>query len=153
MTPRHMPDHSAEATTAVRQPTRVGLCGPRARSNIGRRISRFTSLVAILASLALAVVLILAASAVQGCANFGLHPAATLKLKRQSTTPKDASVTIDETYIGPLAYVAASGVRLRAGEHRISVEKEGYFPFDEIVEIVGDEETIHLNVELIPIPD
>ena len=37
------------------------------------------------------------------------------------TAPRDASVSIDEEYIGPLGIVAARGVRLPVGEHRITV--------------------------------
>jgi hypothetical protein len=72
-------------------------------------------------------------------------------MKRTATTPADASVTIDEEYIGPLGYVAARGVRLPVGQHRISVEKEGYFPWDQLVE--ADRQPIHLDVTLEPIPD
>ena len=66
-------------------------------------------------------------------------------------TPRDASVIIDEQYIGPLGYVAAHGVRLPVGEHRISVEKNGYFPFDELVR--ADRDDISLRVKLEPVPD
>jgi hypothetical protein len=37
------------------------------------------------------------------------------------------------------------------GQHRITVEKEGYFPWDKLVE--ADRQPIHLEVELVPIPD
>jgi hypothetical protein len=70
---------------------------------------------------------------------------------RKAKTPKDATVIIDEEYIGPLAYVAARGVRLPVGTHRITVEKEGYFPYDTIV--VADRQPIRLEVALTPVPD
>jgi hypothetical protein len=77
--------------------------------------------------------------------------AVTLKLQRSPETPKNASVSIDETYIGPLGYVGAAGVRLPVGTHRITVEKDGYFPFDELV--TADRDEIRLVVKLERIPD
>ncbi|HZF53738.1 MAG TPA: PEGA domain-containing protein [Polyangiaceae bacterium] len=64
---------------------------------------------------------------------------------------RDASVTIDDQYVGALAYVAARGVALPPGKHRITVEKTGYFPWDRVVE-AGDA-PIHLDVVLTKIPD
>jgi hypothetical protein len=77
--------------------------------------------------------------------------AVSMKVKMAPQTPADASVIIDEQFVGVLGYVAARGVRLPAGQHRISIEREGYFPWDKIV--VSDRKPIHLDVELIPIPD
>ena len=75
----------------------------------------------------------------------------SLKVHRHSKTPTDAAVTIDEEYLGPLGYVAAHGVRLPLGEHHITVEREGYFPYD--ATLVASKETIRVDVKLIPIPD
>jgi hypothetical protein len=79
------------------------------------------------------------------------RPAVSLSIERSSKSPRDAVVTIDEEYIGPLGYVAARGVRLPAGKHRISIEKPGYFPWDRLVE--AGTAPIKLDVELEPIPD
>lgn len=65
--------------------------------------------------------------------------------------PADARVFIDERYIGPLHWVAAHGVRLPEGAHRISVERKGYFPWDRLVE--ADRAPIRLHVKLEPVPD
>ncbi len=89
--------------------------------------------------------------AVCGCGPSVGRPAVSLSLTRNPKTPQDASVTIDEEYIGPLYYVAARGVRLPLGQHRITVEKEGYFPWDRLVE--ADREPISLDVRLVRIPD
>jgi hypothetical protein len=75
----------------------------------------------------------------------------SLKLQKSAQSPRDASVYIDEEYIGPLGYVSVRGVRLPVGEHRITVVKEGYFPWDRLVE--ADRQTISLAVELVPVPD
>jgi len=81
----------------------------------------------------------------------GLRAAVDLNFRRSKATPRDASVIIDEEYIGPLSYVAAHGIRLPVGEHRISVTKPGFFPWDQIV--VADRYPIFLDVKLDPVPD
>ena len=79
-------------------------------------------------------------------------PMASQKVSlRMKGNVRDASVTIDDQYVGALAYVAARGVALPPGKHRITVEKTGYFPWDRIVE--ADEAPIHLDVVLTKIPD
>jgi hypothetical protein len=80
------------------------------------------------------------------------HAAFSLKMAYQKKTPADASVVIDEQYVGPLGYVAAHGVRLRTGEHRVSITKAGYFPYDRLV-VKNDSEPVKLDVALEPIPD
>ena len=93
--------------------------------------------------LALAIVWLAAACGPSG--SFSLKVASTKR------TPPDASVTIDEEFVGLLGYVKARGVRLPEGPHRITVERDGYFPWDRIV--VSDRKPIHLEVDLIPLPD
>ena len=107
----------------------------------------FTPSLAIAAALALLSVIAL--SALTGCDN--VRAAVTLKLVKAKEVPRDASVSIDEEYIGPLGIVAARGVRLPVGEHRITVEKDGYFPWDRLV--VADREPIQLDVVLVRVPD
>ena len=77
--------------------------------------------------------------------------AVSLSFKRTQSTPWDAGVWIDEEFIGPLSYVAAHGVRLPEGKHRITVQKEGYFPWDRLV--VATTQPIALDVTLEPVPD
>jgi hypothetical protein len=98
----------------------------------------------------LAFVAAIALALVSGCGP-AVTPAVTLRVERAPSTPKDASVTIDEQYIGPLNVVAARGVRLPLGDHRISVEKNGYFPYDTLV--TSDRDDITLKVQLEPVPD
>jgi hypothetical protein len=81
-----------------------------------------------------------------------VHRAAVrLSVARAADTPRDASVYIDEQFVGFLGVVAARGVRLPEGEHRISVEKVGYFPWDQLV--VSDRSPVTLTVSLRKIPD
>lgn len=77
--------------------------------------------------------------------------AVSLRVTRAQSTPRDASVYIDEEFVGFLGVVQARGVRLPEGEHRITVERDGYFPWDRLV--ISDRSAIALHVELVPIPD
>jgi hypothetical protein len=100
-------------------------------------------------SLVLCIILGVAGALPSGCQ---VHRAAVrLSMERLESTPRDASVYIDEQFVGFLGVVAARGVRLPEGEHRISVEKVGFFPWDALV--VSDRQPIHLKVELRRIPD
>src|SRR5262249_10420819 len=74
----------------------------------------------------------------------------TVSLRIKGDVP-DASVTIDDQYIGALGYVSAHGVALPSGKHRITVEKAGYFPWDRLVE--ATDSPIRLDVALVRIPD
>jgi hypothetical protein len=84
-----------------------------------------------------------------GCTN--LRPAVSLRVAVAAQTPRDASVFIDEEFVGLLGHVAASGVRLPKGEHRLTVEREGYYPVDVILTSVR--EPIAFQVQMTPIPD
>ena len=87
------------------------------------------------------------------CPGCGPQPraAVSMSMAYAKGTPGDASVSIDEQYIGPLGYVAAHGVRLPEGEHRISITKAGYFAWDRLV--TAGRDPIKLEVTLEPIPD
>jgi hypothetical protein len=78
------------------------------------------------------------------------NSAQTVSLRVQGNVP-DAQVTIDDIPIGALNYVAAHGVALPPGKHRVTVERSGYFPWDAVLE--AQDEPIHLDVKLVPIPD
>ncbi len=74
-----------------------------------------------------------------------------MKLQRARNTPRDANVVVDEEYVGPLYLVATQGLRLTVGKHRVTVTRDGYFPWDRLVE--ADRTPIELAVELVPIPE
>ena len=76
----------------------------------------------------------------------------TVSLRMRGNVP-DASVTIDDRYLGALAYVQRQGVALPPGTHRVTVEKAGYFPWDKLVEAKSGSAPILLQVELIKVPD
>src|SRR5712671_5274216 len=75
-------------------------------------------------------------------------PTTSLRVKG---APIDASVTIDDQYIGFFGYVAKHGVAMPPGKHRITVEKTGFFPWDRVVEAADTPVT--LDVVLTKIPD
>jgi hypothetical protein len=91
---------------------------------------------------------ILALSSLGACA---AQPRTT-SLRVAGAAP-DASVTIDDRYLGTFAYVAQKGVALPPGKHRITVEKAGFFPWDRLVEAHDGDPPVHLDVTLTPIPD
>ena len=117
-------------------------------SRLAALVRRLTPYVALTAAAALALLFILSLTS---CEPGVGRPAVSLSLAREAQSPRDAAVLIDEEYIGPLGYVAARGVRLPIGKHRITVEKPGYFPWDRLVE--ADRDAIHLEIQLEPIPD
>lgn len=81
----------------------------------------------------------------------GVRSAVDFTVEVAEGTPGSALVYIDEHYIGTLGAVQARGLRLPEGEHRISVEKTGYFPYDTVV--VSDLKPIHLKVRLLRLPE
>lgn len=117
-------------------------------SRIERFTERVTPWLSLLGAIGFVVAMVLAL-----CSGCGPQPVAavSMSMSYEKKTPPDASVSIDERYIGPLGYVAAHGVRLPEGEHRISVTKSGFFPWDRLV--VADTQPIKLDVKLEPIPD
>src|SRR6187399_1945450 len=117
-------------------------------SKTERITERITPWLSLLGAIGFLCAIILAAC--PGCGP-PLYAAVSLKVAYAKSTPPDASVVIDEQYVGPLGYVAAHGVRLRLGEHRVSVTKAGYFPYDRLIE-AGDSD-LKLDVVLEPIPD
>ncbi len=146
--PRHHAASRAFANESQHQPASRAFANESQRST--SRTTRSTSPASRFGWAAL-FCLFVGSVALPGCHTWGLRPAVTLTMARDPQTPKSALVYIDEQYIGTLAYIGARGIRLPEGEHRITVEKAGYFPFDALV--VSNREPIHLDVKLIRIPD
>jgi hypothetical protein len=70
---------------------------------------------------------------------------------RMAGGPPEATVTIDDVIVGRLDVVHARGVALSPGKHRISVEAEGYLPWDRIVE--ATDAPVRLDITLAKVPD
>ena len=101
-----------------------------------------------LAAALLALLALLAPAASVGCAPDYLPPRSSVRLKG---APPDATVTIDDQPIAPLGVLIKRGLSLPPGRHRVTVEREGYFPWDRAVESNGD--LILLEVQLVKIPE
>ena len=72
---------------------------------------------------------------------------------RMVGAPPNATVTVDDIFVGSLAIVGARGVALPVGLHRISVESPGYFPWDRTVEAKEGAGPVKLDVKLVAVPD
>jgi ABC-type amino acid transport substrate-binding protein len=99
-----------------------------------------------------ALVALLVTTGVTACGNVivGSPSAQTVPLRIRGTPP-DATVTIDDQRVGSLSLVAARGIRVLPGRHRITVEGAGYLPFDVAVE--AKDEVVPVDVKLVPVPD
>jgi hypothetical protein len=72
---------------------------------------------------------------------------------RMVGSPPNASVTIDDRFVGTLDVVVARGVALPPGRHQVTVEAPGFFPFDTLVEAKEGAAPIRLEARLVPVPD
>ena len=72
---------------------------------------------------------------------------------RMSGGPPNASVTVDDIFVGSLELVTKRGVALPAGVHHISVEAPGHLPWDKTVEAKEGSGPLRLDVKLVPVPD
>ena len=72
---------------------------------------------------------------------------------RMTGAPSNASVTIDDQFVGTLDVVAARGVALPVGVHHVTVEAAGYLPWDKAIEAKDGEARLVLDVKLVPVPD
>ena len=72
---------------------------------------------------------------------------------RMSGGPPDARVTVDDELVGTLDVVAVRGVALPIGRHTISVEHDGYFPCDKLVEVKEGDPPVRVECKLTAVPD
>jgi len=70
-----------------------------------------------------------------------------------AVTPPNASVTIDDQFVGTLEVVAKHGVALPPGVHHITIEAPGYLPWDKAIEAKEGGAPIRLEVKLVAVPD
>jgi hypothetical protein len=95
---------------------------------------------------ALLVVLLIACSPAK-------PPTTSLRLQPVIEAPKSAKVTIDDQPLGSLAYVVKHGVALPPGRHRLTIEADGYLPYDAEIEAGDNGGLIKLDVKLVKRPD
>lgn len=88
--------------------------------------------------------------ALGGCATSSAPKTVSLRLTGELA---DATVTIDDQYLGSFAHVKHRGVALPPGRHRISVEQPGHFPWDQEVDVHEGDPPVRFLVQLKPIPE
>ena len=67
--------------------------------------------------------------------------------------PPNASVTVDDMFVGSLDVVSRRGVALPPGTHRVSVEAPGHLPWDRVIEAKEGQGPVQFDVKLVAIPD
>ena len=76
-------------------------------------------------------------------------PRGTLRFRGE---PRDASLSIDETRLGPIYMFEKKGVLLLPGEHRVVIRAPLHFPEYHLVTVQANTTQI-VEVKLRPIPD
>ena len=92
------------------------------------------------------------ALALLGC-GASTPPTTSLRLNPAKTSPVWAKVTIDDLPLGSLRYVTQHGVALPPGKHRVTIEADGFLPWDQEVDAGPDGGLIKLDVDLVKVPD
>jgi hypothetical protein len=105
------------------------------------------SVVTSVRSLALATAVALAACAPSK------PPTTSLRLAPATESPRDARVVIDDQELGPLWYVTEHGVAMPPGKHRLTIEADGYLPYDREIDAGPGGGLIKLDVKLVKRPD
>jgi hypothetical protein len=80
-------------------------------------------------------------------------PTTSLRLAMLEDAPKNAKVTVDDQPIGSLAFVSKRGVALPPGKHRMTIEADGYLPWDAEIDAGEKGGLIKLDVKLVKKPD
>lgn len=87
-----------------------------------------------------------------GCAP-AKPPTTSLRLAPAEGAPKHARVIVDDQTLGSLEFVVKRGVALPPGKHRITIEADGYLPWDQEIDAGEKGGLINLDVKLIKRPD
>ncbi len=74
-----------------------------------------------------------------------------LVIKVDGQVPERSQVAIDDQAMGPLDFVAARGVSLPVGAHRMTVTAPGYLPFDRGFDLAS--KRVVVTVALRQVPD
>ena len=80
-------------------------------------------------------------------------PTTSLRFAPAAESPKSARVIIDDQPLGNLDYVVKRGVALPPGKHRITIEADGYLPWDTEVDAGPSGGLVKLDVKLVKKPD
>jgi hypothetical protein len=80
-------------------------------------------------------------------------PTTSLRFTPAPEAPKFARVVVDDQPLGSLDFVTKRGVALPPGKHRITIEADGYLPWDQEVDAGDSGGLIKLDVKLVKRPD
>lgn len=90
---------------------------------------------------------------VGGCVRQSTPPTTSLRLAPAAGAPVMARVTIDDLPLGSLRYITEHGVALPPGKHRVTIEAEGYLPWDAEVDAGPDGGLVRVPVTLVKVPE
>jgi hypothetical protein len=80
-------------------------------------------------------------------------PTTSLRLLPAADAPGRARVTIDDQPLGSLDFIVKRGAALPPGKHRLTIEADGYLPFDQEIDAGDKGGMIKLDIKLIKRPD
>ena len=80
-------------------------------------------------------------------------PTTSLRLQPAADAPAKARVIVDDQPIGSLEFVTRRGVALPPGKHRLTIEADGYLPWDQEVDAGDKGGVLNLDVKLVKKPD
>ena len=101
--------------------------------------------------IALTLALASCAMCATGCPH-STPPTTSLRVSAAQSAPKAARVTIDDEPVGSLDLVVKRGVALPPGKHHITIEADGFFPWDAEVDAGESGGVVTLDVKMVPIP-
>jgi hypothetical protein len=85
-----------------------------------------------------------------GCAG---KTTTSLRVYAPNETPRAAHVVIDDEPVGSLAFIIKRGVALPPGVHRVTVEADGYLPWDAEVDAGSGGGLVRIDVKMVKKPD
>ncbi len=80
-------------------------------------------------------------------------PTTSLRLVPTAGAPGRARVTIDDQPLGSLDFIVKRGAALPPGKHRLTIEAEGYLPYDTEIDAGENGGLIKLDIRLVKKPD
>ncbi len=87
------------------------------------------------------------------CGNEASHPkreVTSLRFEADGAVARKAIVTVDDQAIGALDFVIARGIAVPRGNHRVTVEAPGYFPWDASLSCTERHQRVRVDLRAIP---
>ncbi len=80
-------------------------------------------------------------------------PTSHLRFFPATAAPAHAKVTIDDVPVGSLKLVAERGVGVPPGKHRVTIEADGYLPWDQDVDAGAGGLLLKIDVLMVKTPE